>query len=132
VRGLVLAHGVRAFDPQTLGGRQVAVGALTLVAQERDAVPARVGDPLHVDLDDRAARLGRLGFGEADGQQLVEPGIVGQDDLATAVEAQDPRRALEGAEHDDDAPVLAQVGDRLGAAADDVQVRDRALVEHLE
>ena len=38
--------------------------------------------------------------------------------------------ALERAQHHDDAPVLAQVRDRLGAAADHVEIRDRAVVEH--
>jgi hypothetical protein len=54
------------------------------------------------------------------------------DDLAAAVQPQDPRRALEGAQHHDDPAVLADVGDRLRAAAHDVQVRDRVVVEHAQ
>jgi hypothetical protein len=45
---------------------------------------------------------------------------------------QDARRPLEGAEHHDDAAVLADVGDRLGAAAHHVQVGDRPLVDHAQ
>ena len=46
-----------------------------------------------------------------------------------AVQSQDSRRALERAQHHDDPPVVAQVGDRLGAAADQVEIRERAIVE---
>ncbi len=45
------------------------------------------------------------------------------------MQPQDPRRALECAEHHDDAAVLAQVRDRLGAAADEVQVGERVVIE---
>ena len=44
------------------------------------------------------------------------------DHLAPAVQAKDPRRPLERAQHDHDAPVLADVGDRLGAAPDHVEI----------
>jgi hypothetical protein len=84
-----------------------------------------------VDHDHRAARLQHLGLLEVSlGEQPVEARVGGLDDLPAAVQAQDPRRALERAQHHDDAPVLAQVGDRLGAAAHEVEVRDRVVVEH--
>ena len=48
-----------------------------------------------------------------------------RNDPAGAVQPDDPRRALECAEHDADPPVLTQVGSRLGAAADVVVVLER-------
>ena len=48
------------------------------------------------------------------------------------MEADDPRRPVEGAEHDHDAAVLARVRDRLGAAADEVEIRDLARSEDSE
>ena len=44
----------------------------------------------------------------------------------------DVGRPLEGAEHDGDATVLSQVGGGLGAAAREVEIGDRVLVEHGE
>ena len=52
--------------------------------------------------------------------------------LASAGHAQDARRPVEGAEHERDAAVLAEVGDGLGAAAGEVEVGDGVLVEHPE
>ena len=62
-------------------------------------------------------------------EQLLELWVVGRNDLAASVDSDDSRRALEGAEHDHDAPVLAQVGNRFRSGADDVQVGDRARAE---
>ncbi len=89
---------------------------------QRHAVAARVGDPLDVDADDRAALLC-----QHVGAWKLER-VAGQH-LAVAVEAQDPRRALKRAQHHHDPAVLLQVGDRLGAAADEVQVRERTVIE---
>ena len=94
-------------------------GAPPLVAHERHAVAARVRDPRDLARHDRAARLRHRGLLElAALEQLVEARIAGEHALAAPVQAHDPRRPLERAEHHHDAPVLAQVGDRLGAAAD--------------
>ena len=49
-----------------------------------------------------------------------------------AEQPEDAGRALEGAEHDRDPAVLAEVGDRLGAAAGEVEVGDRGGIEHPE
>ena len=76
-------------------------------------------------MDDGPALL-RQGFdcGEIDG--------AGGEDLAVAVQAEDPRRPFERAQHHDDPPVVAEVRDRLGAAAHEVQVGERVLVEYPE
>ena len=70
------------------------------------------------------------GSAKPSAEQLVEALVVRAHVLAVPVQAQDPRRAVERAEHHADAAVLAQVGDRLRAAADDVQVGDGVVVEH--
>ena len=128
---LVLEQRVRSADPELLGRPGVLVRAQPLVAHERNAVTARIGHPLHVDHDDRPPRLGAVGLGEGTAlEQLVEAGVAGGHHLTASVQPEDPRRPLEGAQHDHDAPVLAQVGDRLRAAADHVEVGDGALVEH--
>ncbi len=64
--------------------------------------------------------------------QIVEVGCPGFDRLAATVEPQDARRSLERAEHDRQASVLAKVRDRLDAAAGQVEVGHRVLVEHAE
>jgi hypothetical protein len=51
---------------------------------------------------------------------------------ARSAKAENPWRALEGAQHHDDPPVLAQVGDRLGARTDDVHVGDGGVVDNGE
>jgi hypothetical protein len=48
------------------------------------------------------------------------------------VQPQDPRRVGEGAEHEGDPPVVAQVGDGLGTAAGQIQVGDGLLVQEGE
>jgi hypothetical protein len=109
------------------------VRALADVVHQRHAVAAGVGDADDVHEDDRPMRLGHLelvegGLLEDGGEALVRSGH----DLPPPVQAQDPRRAIEGAQHHDDAPVLADVGDRLRARADDVEVGDRVVVEHAQ
>lgn len=44
----------------------------------------------------------------------------------------DPRRPGEGAEHDDDAPILVQVSDRLDATSGLVEIGDLPLSQHDE
>jgi hypothetical protein len=46
------------------------------------------------------------------------------------MEPDDLRWTIKCAEHPDEPPVLAHVGERLGAAPHEIQVRDRALVDH--
>ena len=55
--------------------------------------------------------------------------LTGEDDPSLPIQAQDPRWAGEGAEHESDAPVVAQVGGGLGAAAGQVKVGDGPFVE---
>ena len=102
------------------------MGSLAFIAHERDSVAAGVGDALDVDDDDRPRGLGRrrhpveveLRF------QLGVPRLANLDDLTAAVQAHDPRWALERAQHDHDPSVLAQVRDRLRATAEQVEVAD--------
>src|SRR2546423_14423555 len=83
---------------------------LALVLHQRDAVAARVGDALDLD-DDRRARA-------------LHP--VRRLDAAAAVEADDARRAFEGADHQGHPAVLAQVGDRRDAASYPIDACDLA------
>ncbi len=91
-----------------------ALRSLAGVLHQWHAVSARVRDPLDVDADDPADTVA---------------GILARDHLAAPVETDDARRPLEGAEHHDDAPVLAEMRDRLGAAADVVVVLDGVRVD---
>jgi hypothetical protein len=95
-------------------------------AHERHAVATGVRDALDVDDDDRARadpdRREPLG-------ESREALVVDENRLGVAVEAHDARRALEGAEHHDDAAVLAEVRDGLDAAAGLVEVGDAARTE---
>ncbi len=65
-------------------------------------------------------------------REFVERRLVAADDQAAAVDANDPRFAFEGTEHEDYAAVLAQVGDGLDAAAGPVEVGDAMWVEYSE
>ena len=67
---------------------------------------------------------------EAERAQRLELGVVGPQILASAVQPHDPRRALERAEHHADAPVLAQVGDRLDPAPEQVDVGEAERAQH--
>ena len=114
--------------------RERVVLALALEAHERHAVAARVADARRRRRRPTERRASGIdGVVEAPApSSSAKRGSSWQDDLAAAVQAHDPRRPLEGAEHDADAAVLAQVRDRLGAAAVDVEVGDRVLVEDRE
>ena len=107
----------------------VVLRALAVEAHQRDAVAARVGDALDLDADHRAHRMLRR---VEPRRELLELRIVRQRDRRAAVQPHDPRRPVERAEHHDDAPVLARVRDRLGAAPDEVEVRDLARPEDAE
>ena len=104
----------------------VQVVAAALELHDRDPVAARVRDPLDVDHDHRTgSRLGR----EAP-EELVESRLAEGDHLPGAEQPDDAGRPGEGAEHDHDAAVLLEVGDRLDPAAREVQVRDPAPAEN--
>ena len=62
----------------------------------------------------------------------ANPSSPGRTTVALAVEPHDARRSLEGAEHEGDAAVLAEVGDGLDAAAGQVEVGDRRRPEDAE
>lgn len=66
------------------------------------------------------------------GAQRVEPFVTGSQRDASAVEANDPRWPLESAEQDHDAPVLPEMRDRFGTAANEVEVGDLPRVEDPE
>jgi hypothetical protein len=101
------------------------------VAHQGHPVPAGVRHAFDVDDHDRAPQLRRRRIGEATSLgQFVELEVSCRDDAALAVEPKDPRRSLERAQHDHDPPVLSHVGDRLGSAAHEVQIRDGVRVEH--
>ena len=61
-----------------------------------------------------------------------KPVVARQQYVTRAVQANDPRRPFEGAEHDDDAPVFAQVRDRLRSTPDEVEVGDLPRAEDPE
>jgi len=105
--------------------------ALADMLHEGHAVPAGLRDPLQLDPHDRAHRLRRpeRGFGEGAEQPGVT-GVVGEDDVPAAVQAQDPRRPREGAQHHDDPAVLAQVGHGLRPRPAEVHVGHRVGPEH--
>src|SRR4051794_4160579 len=130
---LIVEQGVGTARAELLLRPGVVMWTLALVGHKGDAVAARVGDAVHMDDDNGATRLRRPELVEiALLEQLVEARVVGRHHLAAAVQAKDLRRPLECAEHHDDAAVLAQVRDRLRAAAYDVEVRDGPFVEHAQ
>ena len=98
---------------------------MPLELHDRDRVAARVRDALHRDDDHRpGADVGGEAF-----EELVEPWVPDGNHLAGPVEAHDPGRAGEGAEHEDDAAVLTQVRDRLDAAPGEVEIGDPMVVQ---
>ena len=107
--------------------------ALALEAHERHAVAARVGDPRRRRRRrPSAAPRGSTLLEAARSQRARRSGVAG---------AAPPRRGRAGGRsaaaprrrrHHDDAAVLAEVRDRLGAAAVDVEVGDRARPEHAQ
>ena len=52
--------------------------------------------------------------------------------MSSAMDPHDARRPFEGAPHQGDPAVLAQMGDRLSSAPGQVQPGDPALAEHTE
>src|SRR5688572_19632079 len=54
--------------------------------------------------------------------QLLMFGRTGLCDVGCAMQPHDLRRSIERAEHEDDATVLTQVGDRFDAAAGEVEI----------
>src|SRR4051812_3518225 len=122
--GDVRGVGLRPAGAQPLGHRELAVRPAADHLHERHVVAAGVGDALDVDAHDGTLRGGLPGLREVIAAR--------REDLTGAVQAQDARRAVEGAEHDHDAAVLAQVRDGLGAGPDVVEIGDLARAEHLE
>src|SRR6516162_9740937 len=106
---------------------------LPLVTHQRHAVAAGVRDPLDVYYDDGSAYLGYLWHREiaATGHRL-ELGVACHHDRAATMQAKDPWRSRESAQHDDDPAVLPQVSDRLRSATDRVQVGHRVVIEHAQ
>jgi hypothetical protein len=89
-----------------------------------------VGNAVEVDDDDRSqTELPRLAEPAAE-LQIV--GAFRQHDPSAAVQPDDLRGSGERAAHDHDAAVLAQVSNRLDAAAEVVEVPDRQRPEYRE
>src|SRR5262249_18848216 len=95
---------------------------------ERTAPAAGVRDARHFGADDGALTRDR----REERRELVPARLARLDRLAARVQAHDARAPLEGAEHEADAAVLAQVRERLDAAAGEVGVGDLARTEHAE
>ena len=103
---------------------------MTLEGHQGHAVAARVRHPPHVHDDDRADPWPRTA-GKAAGE-LVEFRVVGQHDPARPVQAHDPWRSREGAEHDHDPAVLPEMRDGLDTTPGLVEEGHRALVQNGE
>jgi hypothetical protein len=87
--------------------------AIAFEVEVGDGVSAGAGDAGDLDVDEGAgAGVWRELLGE-----FGEPGVGFSDEGAAAVEADDLGRAIEGAEHDDDAAVFLEVRGGFGAAA---------------
>ncbi|GAB3904031.1 hypothetical protein GCM10027612_71300 [Microbispora bryophytorum subsp. camponoti] len=115
-----------AFEPRAVQWTVLFVG------HERDGVPARVTDLLGGHDDDRAQAVpGRVDVREA-AHQTGPTGIVAEYRLSATVHPHDGGRSVEGAPHQADAAVLAEVGDRLGVAAGEIQVGHGEFVDHGE
>src|ERR1039458_10104778 len=79
--------------------------------------------------------LGILAFEPVRGEparQLLEAFVVTADNRVVAMDPDDPRRSLEGAEHEHDPAVLTEMGDRLDTAAGPVEVGDAMQVDDRE
>src|SRR6266511_2290624 len=99
--------------------------ALLGVVVARDRGAARIGDAPDIDHHHGTGTA----VSREPRRQLVPSFRTGQHDPSLPIQAHDPRRTGEGAEHEGDAAVVAQVGDGLGAAAGQVQVGDGPLVQ---
>ena len=104
---------------------RVVLRALPVEPHQRDAVAARVGNPLDLDADHRAH--GVLGRVEARRELMRR-----RQHRRATVQSHDSRRPFERAEHHDDAAVLARMRDRLRSAADEVEVPDLVRPEDSE
>ena len=114
--GTVLAHFGRALFASPF----VEPVARAFVFVVGDGEAAGAGDAGDMDVDEGAgAGIRRELFGE-----FGEAGVGFGDDFAAAVEADDLGRAIEGAEHDDDAAVFLKVCGSFGAAAGIILVDD--------
>lgn len=120
----VLVQGVGGFFVGPVG----ECGALALVFVEWDAEAAGVGDACAVDANEGT----QAGVGGELFLKFGEVGVGVGDDLSLAVEAYDFRRAVEGAEHEDDSAVFFEVGDGFDARADEVGVDDGVVIEDSE
>src|ERR1700744_5010545 len=103
---------------------------MTLQRHPGYSVTARIRHPPHRNDDDRADSHPRT-TGETAGER-IEVRVVDQHDPARAVQTQDPRRAREGTEHDDNPAVLPEMSNRLDTAPCLVEEGDRALIENGE
>ena len=92
--------------------------AIGLVGHARHRVAARVCQSRHVEHDDRAHSL----VAAESTCQLNERRLAREQHAASAVQSDNARPAVERAEHDDHATVLAQVRNGLDPAAGQVEV----------
>ncbi len=91
---------------------------------------AGVGDTLSGDHDDRSGAFEPVRGEPA--RQLLEAFVVTADNRVVAMDPDDPRRSLEGAEHEHDPAVLTEMGDRLDTAAGPVEMGDAMRVDDRE
>src|SRR5271154_7197 len=116
--------------PPLAGGPLVHGRSMPLQGHQGHAVAARVRSPPHGDDDARADPYSCTAL-EIGGERL-ELRIVGQHDPARPVQAHDPRRAREGAEHDHDPAVLPEMCDGLDTTPRLVEKGHRARTENSE
>jgi hypothetical protein len=95
---------------------------------KRHSVATRIGNSRNGDSDDCAAS--RLGWKES--AQTIEFRIVRFEDFSSTIESHDARRPLKRTQHDDDAPVLSQMGDRLGTASDVIEIGEPVRIQYPE
>lgn len=106
--------------------------AVLVVGHVGHRVAAGVADELGRHDDDRAQPVrGRVDTAEV-GEEFREARVVAEDRLAAAVHPDDVGRPLEGAPHQGDPAVLAQMRDRLRGAPGEVQVGHGQFVENGE
>src|SRR5215471_21383239 len=93
---------------------------LSLILHERNAVPARMGDPRDIDHDDRPPRFIRWKFPH----QFWEFWRIGFDNPAHTVQAKNVRTSLKLTEHDHNPAILFQVRNGLNTTTDHVEIGD--------
>src|SRR5580704_297822 len=121
---LLLTVMSQAFRP-LLAGPGVELFTLALVFETRNAVAARIGDARQVHDDDRAGVIANWEVFRK-GRKL---GVVRFDDASAAVQAENIRRTLECAEHQNDSPILFQMSDGLHSIAVEINVGDGGWIE---